>query len=157
MSGSVAELVKDMQGEAARGMAEVLSRYAALVGKAAGGKLTHDEAVMAASLAYEMGLPADRFDRDVAIMRAERVLAEQVERDAAEKEASRAKGDEYRALLRELELEHRKTQAAIHGIAAQAMERTQRKVEHARILKTNPHLFNPTAGLTDAQWREVRT
>lgn len=157
MSGSVAELVKDMQGEAARGMADVVSRYAALVSKAAGASLTNDEAVMAASLAYELGLPADRFDRDVATMRAERVLAAQIERDTVEREASRDKGDEYRALLQELEMERRRTLAAMHALTGAAHNRTQRKVEHARILKTNPHLFNPTAGLTDAQWREVRT
>lgn len=154
--GTVAELVKGMHDEAARGMVDVMNRYAAMVRKAADGKLSKAEALTAASIAYEMGLPADRFDRDVAVVKAERELIVQIEADDIEAAASRAKSAEFKARLAELEKAIRQTRMAARRSMGDALNRTQRKVDHATMRATNPHLFKPADELTDTDWNEVR-
>lgn len=155
--GNVAELVKGLHDEAARGMVDVMTRYTDIVRKAADGTLTHDEAVSAASIAYEMGLPVDRFDRDVAVVKAERALVAQMKRDEAEKAASKERGQAYREKLKALEDEHRETQMAMKRMTGEAMVRSQRKVDHARMLAANPHLFKPADSLSDSEWQAVRS
>lgn len=155
--GTVAELVKGMHDEAARGMVDVMNRYADMVRKAATGKLTQDEAATAASIAYEMGLPVNRFDRDVAIVKAERALVAQMERDEAEKAKSNERGQALRDKLKSLEDEHRETQKAMKRMTGEAMNRSQRKVDHAQMLAANPHLFKPADRLSDTEWQAVRS
>jgi hypothetical protein len=155
--GSVAELVKGLHDEAGRALVDVLGRYSALVRKAADDKLSHDEAVAAASIAYEMGLPADRFDRDVGVVKAERALAAQMERDLVAQGESRAKGAEFRALLKALEQEIRNTKVAMHRHGGEGMNRAQRRQDHARLIKEHPHLFKPADTLSDSEWQAVRT
>lgn len=154
--GTVAELVKGLHDEAAQGLVDVMTRYTNMVRKAAGGTLSHDEAVIAASIAYEMGLPVDRFDRDVAVVKAERALVAQMERDEAEKAASNERGRAYREKLKALEAEHRETQMAMKRMTGEAMNRAQRKVDHAQMHAANPHLFKPADTLNDDEWKAVR-
>lgn len=155
--GSVAELVKGLHDEAGRAMADVMGRYADLVRKAAAGKLKRDEAVAAASIAYEIGLPPDRFDRDVGIVEAERKLAAIIEADEAAKTQTRAKGDEYRARITAIEKELRELRAASQRISGEAIVRMNRKTEHAQMQARHPHLFKPVDQLTDADWKAVRS
>ena len=155
--GCVAELVKGLHDEAGRALVDVLGRYADLVRKAAAGKLSHDEAVAAASIAYEMGLPADRFDRDVGIVKAERALAAQMERDLVAQAESRTKGAEFRAKLKTLEQEIRTTKVAMHRHSGEGMNRAQRRQDHAKLVKEHPHLFKPADTLTDTDWKAVRS
>jgi len=155
--GSVAELVKGLHDEAGRALVDVLGRYADLVRKAAAGDLAHDDAVAAASIAYEMGLPGDRFDRDVRIVRAERALATQMERDRVAEAESRAKGAEFRAMLKALEQEIRNTRVAMNRHGGEAMNRAQRRQDHAKLVNEHPHLFKPADTLTDTDWKAVRT
>jgi hypothetical protein len=155
--GSVAELVKGLHNEAGRAMADVLGRYTGLVRKAAAGKLTADEAATAASIAYELGLPPERFDRDVAIVQAERALATQMERDRVARAESRAKGEELRAMLKALEQEIRNTKVAMSRHGGESMNRAQRQQDHARMLAEHPHLFRPADTLSDSEWQVART
>lgn len=154
--GTVAELVKGMHDDAARGMVDVMNRYANIVRKAATGTLTQDEAATAASIAYELGLPVDRFDRDVSVVKAERALVAQMEVDEAEKAKSKERGQAYRDKLKALEDEHRETQKAMKRMTGEAMNRSQRKVDHAQMLAANPHLFKPADTLSDNEWKAVR-
>lgn len=156
MSGTVAELIKGMHDEAARGMVDVMARYANLVRKAAAGTLTHDEAATAAGIAYEMGLPADRFDRDVASVKAERALAAQMVADATAKSESRAKHESHRERIRALRVEIRQAEAAMARAQGESMMRTQRRADHARLLAENPHLFKAADTLSETDWKAVR-
>jgi hypothetical protein len=155
--GSVAELVKGLHDEAGRAMVDVVGRYAELVRKAATGKLSPDEAVAAASIAYEIGLSADRFDRDVGIVKAERALAAQMERDLVAQAESRAHGAAFREKLKALDEEIRNTKLAMHRHAGEAMVRSQRRAEHVQMLGANPHLFKPADTLSDADWKAARS
>lgn len=154
--GTVADLVKGLHDEAARGIVDVMARYTAMVHKAAAGTLSHDEAVIAASIAYDMGLPADRFDRDVAVVKDERAMVAQMERDKAAESQSRQRGEDYRDKLKALEQEIRDTRVAMHRLSGDAMTRTQRRIDHARLHAENPHLFKPADTLSDAEWKAVR-
>ena len=155
--GNVAELVKGLHNEAGRALVDVVGRYADLVRKAATGKLSPDEAATAASIAYELGLPPERFDRDVAIVQAERKLAAVIEADEAAKTQTRAKGEEYRARITALEKELRELRAASQRISGEAMMRTNRKIDHAKMQSEHPHLFKPADTLSDAEWKAVRS
>ncbi len=155
--GSVAELVKGLHDEAGRAMVDVVGRYADLVRKAATGKLSRDEAATAASIAYEIGLPPERFDRDVAIVQAERKLAAVIKADEAAKTQTTARGQEYRARITALEKEIRELRAASQRISGEAMMRTNRKIDHAKMQSEHPHLFKPADTLTDDDWKAVRS
>lgn len=157
MSGTVAELIKGMHDEAARGMVDVMARYANLVRKAAAGTLTHDEAATAAGIAYEMGLPADRFDRDVASVKAERALAAHMVADATAKAESRANHESHRARIKALHDEIRQAESAMARAQGESMMRAQRRADHARLLTENPHLFKPADRLSDTEWQAVRS
>lgn len=156
MSANVAELVKEMHAEAHRGAAAMLERYVALVKQAAKDKLSPADAEQAAALAYDLELPADRFDRDVATARQEAALAKQLVIDEAEKARSREQLMDYKRLLEELELERRKVLAEQQRAVSAGHERTDRKILHAQMLAGSPHLFGDAATLTDAQWKAIR-
>lgn len=155
--GTVAELVKGLHDEAACGMVDVMNRYANMVRKAATGKLTQDEAATAASIAYEMGLPVNRFDRDVAVVKAERALAAQMVADATAKSESRAKHEWHRERIKALQDEIRQAEAAMARANGESMMRAQRRSDHARLLAENPHLFKPADRLSDTEWQAVRS
>lgn len=154
--GTVAELVKGMHDEAARGMVDVMNRYADMVRKAATGKLTQDEAATAASIAYEMGLPADRFDRDVAVVKAERSLTTQIERDRADKSTHAERARAARARIDEFERELKLARAVPHRLHGEAIARAERLQEQARMVAANPHLFKAADTLSDNEWKAVR-
>lgn len=156
-TASVAELVAEMHADEMRGIEDVRGRYLELVRKAASGKpLSPEEAKTAAACAFEMKLPADRFDTDAGIVRGEQSLAAMIERDKVAKAESPAKGDAYRARLIAIEKERREIEAAMQRMQGEAILRSQRLVEHARMLKDNPHLFKPVDEITDADWKAVR-
>ena len=155
--GTVAELVKGLHNEAGRALVDVVGRYADQVRKAATGKLSPDEAATAASIAYELGLPPERFDRDVAIVQAERKLAAVIEADGAAKTQTLARGEEYRERITALEKEIRELRAASQRISGEAMMRTNRKIDHAKMQSEHPHLFKSADTLSDAEWKAVRS
>ena len=155
---NVADLVCGMHADELRGVSEVMARYVRLVHKAATGKpLAGDEATVAASCAYELGFPPDRFDRDVATVKAEQTLAAQMEQDEVSKAQTRAVGDQHREKLKALEAEMRATRVAMQRMSGAAMERSARRTQHATLRAANPHLFKPAATLTETEWKAVRT
>jgi hypothetical protein len=156
MIANVAELVKELHAEAHRGAAAMLERYVVFVKQAAKGQLSPADAEKAATLAYELELPADRFDRDTAAVRMEQDLCKQMDADADEAARSRQKGEELRARLLELEQQRRATLAAQHGLFGESHNRQQRRIEHARLLAESPHLFADPGMLTNAQWQAIR-
>jgi len=155
--GTVAELIKGLHDEAGRGIVDVMTRYADLVRKAATGTLAHDEAVAAASIAYELGMPVDRFDRDVAVVKRHAALEAQMESDAADMATHPERGRAARARIDELEKALRLAQSVPHRLFAEAMARGQRREEQARTVAENPHLFKPADTLSDNEWKAVRS
>jgi hypothetical protein len=155
--GTVAELVKGMHDDAARGMVDVMNRYANIVRKAATGTLTQDEAATAASIAYELGLPVDRFDRDVAVVKAERAMVAQIDADEASKDERAEQRESLRLRLKVLEQEVKETQQQIRRFPLESMVRASRVIEHAQLHTANPHLFKAADTLSDDEWKAVRS
>jgi phage shock protein A len=155
--GSVAELVQGMHDEATRGMVDVLSRYTSLVHKAVAGKMTQQEAVSAASIAYELGMPVDRFERDVATVKAERELVKQIEADEAAKDERTEQRETLRLRLKVLEQEIKETQQQIRRHPLESMVRASRVEDRNRLHATSPHLFKAADNLSDSEWQAVRS
>jgi hypothetical protein len=156
MSGSVAEIMQGMQAEVARGEADVMQRYVELVNKAAAGPLDRDAAVVAASIAYELGMQPDRFDRDVRTVKAERALAAQLVEDDKARETSTADLHACRDMIRALEEEIKAARLRAHRIEGEGQARVTRRMEHARLQSDNAHLFKPAESLSDNDWKAVR-
>jgi hypothetical protein len=156
MSECVAELMKGMNDEAQRALADVLGRYVEMVRKAAESPLSRADAVVAASIAYELGLTPERFDRDVATVKAEAVLAKQLELDAKAASTSRSDMDNDRAKLAALEKQVNEQRVVMQRRHVEALVRQERRVQHAKVLAESPHLFKPADQLTSADWQEVR-
>ena len=156
MSPNVAELVNELHAEAHRGEAALLSRYVELVQQAAKAKLAPEAAAEVARLVYEMELPADRFDRDLAIVKRRASLETQIQADAEAALTHRARGDANRARIAELEQELKQAKASHHRLFGEAMARQQRREEVAKTIAEHPHLFAEAATLTDSQWRALR-
>lgn len=153
---NVAELIRGMNDEAHRGLAEVLTRYVSMVRKAAESPLSRADAVVAASVGYELGLPPDRFDRDVAIVRQEAALAKQLEADAKVASTSRADGDADRAKLAALEKQVAEHRVAMQQRFNESFARQERRTQHGQMQAQHPHLFKPADQLTNAEWQAVR-
>lgn len=152
---SVADLVCDLHAEELRGVSDVLTRYVALVRKAAEGQvLSPDEAVSAASCAFELRLPPDRFDRDVATMRAVISLDARIVEDEGAV-LTREDNDAERQRLAELEKAVVEQKLRMRRLVASAMERQNRRTERAQLAKANPHLFG-NGVLNDNEWAAVR-
>jgi len=134
----------------------VMQRYAEFVRKAAAGPLDHDTAVVVASIAYELGMPPDRFDRDVRTLRAEQALATQLDDDDKARETSRADAEACRDMIRALEAEIRKQRLRVHQIEGEGQARVARRMEHARLRSENAHLFKAAEELSDREWKAVR-
>ena len=155
MNANVAELVKGLQAEAQRGAAVMLERYAGLVMQAARVQLSAADAEQAANLAYDLELPPDRFDRDVAAVRQAEQLEEQIRLDDAEAARNREKCAGFKQRLEELEIERRQTLMEQDRLVGQAHNRTERRTLQARIAKEHPHLFG-NGVLTSNEWAAVR-
>ena len=155
MATNVADLVCELHADEMRGVADVLARYRDLVRKAAAGPLAADEAVAAATCAYELQLPPDRFDRDVAAWRQSVALEQQIRIDDAEAARNREKCAGFKQRLEELEIERRQTLMEQDRLVGQAHNRTERRTLQARIAKEHPHLFG-NGVLTTNEWAAVR-
>jgi hypothetical protein len=155
MATNVADLVLDLHADEMRGVADVLGRYVALVQKVADGKtLTDDEAVSAASCAFELRLPADKFDRDVAAWR----TAGELDRAIAHDEANaptREDTERERAKLAELEKAVIEQKLAMRKMPAFAHMRAMRASQRNELHKANPHLFG-NGVLSANEWAAVR-
>lgn len=156
MSSSVAEIMQGMQSEVARGEADVMQRYTEFVHKAAAGPLDHDAAVIVASIAYELGMPTDRFDRDVRTIKAERALVAQIVEDDKARATSRADATACRDLIRELDAEIKKTRLRLARMEGEAQDRVHRQMEVDRLRAENAHLFKAATELSDREWSGVR-
>lgn len=156
MSMNVAELVKEMHAEAHRGTATMLEQYVELVKRAAVGKLSPADAERAAALAYDLELPADRFDRDLAICKQRQALEQQIEADRQAKSLHRARSDAFKARVDELKAELQKTIAQWARMRGEAYDRQSRREQLAKTIATHPHLFSDAASLTAEQWQALR-
>jgi hypothetical protein len=155
MTTNVADLVCDLHAEELRGVSDVLTRYAALVRKAAEGQvLSPDEAVSAASCAFELRLPPDRFDRDVVTMRAVMALDARIVEDEGTV-LTREDNDAERQRLAELEKAVVEQKLRMRRLMSGAMERQNRRTEREQLAKANPHLFGNYV-LSDNEWAAVR-
>lgn len=156
MTTNVADLVLDLHADEMRGVADVLGRYVALVRKAAeGAGLSAEEAVSAASCAFELQFPPDRFDRDVATWRAVAGLEARIVEDDEATATAREQSDAARAKLAELEravVEQRQRMARSVGAAH---ERVTRRTQRDEMKKSNPHLFG-NGVLSVNEWAAVR-
>jgi hypothetical protein len=152
---NVADLVGDLHAEELRGVADVLARYVALVRKAAEGKtLSPEDAVSAASCAYELRMPADRFDRDVATWRAVAELERQIAEDDANK-PTREDHERERAKLAALEKAVVDQKLAMQKMTGFAHTRVARSTHRSELQKANPHLFG-NGVLSPNEWAVVR-
>lgn len=152
---SVAELMADMHGNELRGVADVLGRYVALVRKVAeGGTLTDDEAVTAASCAFELKLPPDRFDRDVATWRNVTAIDRQIADDEATK-PTREDHERDRTKLAELQKAVEEHQLKMRRAAGHAHARATRITQRREMAQANPHLFG-NGVLSNNEWAAVR-
>lgn len=156
MSPNVAELVNELHAEAHRGAASLLTRYVELLNQAAKGKLSPEAAAEAARLAYEMEMPADRFERDLVIVKQRVSLEAQIEADNQAVAESRATGAAARARIDALEKELKAARLAARRLGMDAYGRQERRVQLARTTAEYPHLFADAATLTDQQWRALR-
>lgn len=154
-TNNVADLVSELHADEMRGVADVLARYQALVRKAATGKLTADEAVAAASCAYELQLPFDRFDRDVATWRTVAGLEAQIVEDNKAKATSRQESDAARAKLAELERAVQEHRARMSRSLSFSHERVTRLTQCEEMKKANPHLYG-NGVLSNNEWAAVR-
>lgn len=152
---NVADLISELHADEMRGVADVLARYAGLVRKAATGTLSADEAVAAASCAYELQLPFDRFDRDVATWRAVAGLEAQIAVDNAAKATSRQESDAAKLRLAELERAVEEQRARMRRTLAVAHERVTRLTQCEEMKKANPHLYG-NGVLSNNEWASVR-
>jgi hypothetical protein len=156
MSPNVAELVNELHAEAHRGEAALLRRYVELLKQAAKGKLSPEAAAEAARLAYEMEMPADRFERDLVMVKQRVSLDAQIEADAADMATHPERGRAARDRIEELEQELKLARVVPHRLLAEAMLRQQRREELAKTIAEYPHLFADAANLTEQQWRALR-
>jgi len=156
MSPNVAELVNELHAEAHRGEAALLTRYVELLNQAAKGKLSPEAAAEAARLAYEMEMPADRFERDLVIVKQRASLEAQIEADRKQAADFRERGDALRARIAELEKELKATRVKAGRISMEVHGRQQRREQLARTTAEHPHLFADAAALTEQQWRALR-
>lgn len=156
MSPNVAELVNELHAEAHRGEAALLSRYVDLVQQAAKEKLSPEAAAEAARLAYEMELPPDRFDRDLAVVKRRASLEAQIEADKAQAATDRAQREAARVRIKELEDAIKATRAVPYRLHHEAMARQQRREQLAKTIAEHPHLFDEAATLTGEQWNAIR-
>jgi hypothetical protein len=154
---NVADLVCELHADELRGVSDVLARYVALVQKVASGKtLAADEAVSAASCAYELRLPPDRFDRDTAAVRAVMSLEAQIVEDEKVRATARQDNENERQKLADLQRAVTEQQLRMRRMYSLAMERQTRRSQRDDLRKASPHLFVPAAALTDNQWAAVR-
>jgi hypothetical protein len=156
MSLNVAELVNELHAEAHRGEAALLTRYVELLKQAAKGKLSPEAAAEAARLAYEMEMPADRFERDLVIVKQRASLEAQIEADKQAAAESRAVLDAARARIDAAEKELKAATMAAKRLGVDAYARQERRQQLARTTAEYPHLFADAANLTDQQWRALR-
>lgn len=156
MTANVAELVNELHAEAHRGQAALLSRYVELVNKAARKPLPGDEAAEAARLAYEMELPADRFERDLAIVKQRQTLEQQIVADLQAQKSHRARSDAYKARVDELKQELQKTIGEWARMRGDVYGRQQRREQLTKTIAGHPHLFADAASLTGEQWQALR-
>jgi hypothetical protein len=156
MTANVAELVNNLHAEAERGSRVLLARYVELVKQAAAGSLSPAKASEAALLAYEMELPADRFDRDLLVLKQQAALEAQIEADDREAGMSRAISERFKARLAELERERRETLAAWQRMEGEAAQRVANRAELERRKREHPHLFSDPATITDGQWQSLK-
>ena len=152
---NVADLVLDFHAGEMRGVADVLDRYKALVAKVAeGGTLTEDEAVTAASCAFELKLPPDRFDRDVGTWRNVAAMDAKIAENEANKPTAddmRAEREKLAALEKAVEEQRLKMRRDISLGMARVVVQTQRR----EMAQANPHLFG-SGVLSDREWNAVR-
>jgi hypothetical protein len=152
---SVAYLMAEMHGDELRGVADVLGRYVALVRKVAEGKpLSDDEAVSAASCAFELKLPTDRFDRDVATWR----TVADLDRLIAKDDATKPTADDFRAekeRLAELKKAVVEQELKMRRAVSLGMARATRVSQRNEFAKANPHLFG-SGVLSSNEWAAVR-
>ena len=154
-TSSVADLMAEMHGDELRGVADVLGRYVALVAKVAGGKpLSDDEAVSAASCAFELKLPPDRFDRDVGTWRNVAAIDRQIDADEANK-PTREDHERDRAKLAELQKAVEEHQLKMQRAAGHAHARATRITQRREMAQANPHLYG-NGVLSDREWAAVR-
>jgi hypothetical protein len=157
MSGSVSEIMQTMQAEIARGEADVLQRYVGLVERAADGPLSGEDAKVAATVAYELGMRPERFDRDVATVKAERALAAQIVEDEKSRATSTADLHACRDMIKALENEIKATRLRVHQLEGEGQARVQRQMERSRLRSEYAHLFTAADSLNDNQWSALRT
>jgi lipocalin len=152
---TVADLMADMHGNELRGVADVLARYVSLVRKVAeGGSLTDDEAVTAASCAYELKLPPDRFDRDVGTWRNVAAMDARIAEDEANKptaDDARAEREKLAALEKAVEEQRLKMRRDV----ALGMARVTMQTQRREMAQANPHLYG-NGVLSDREWAAVR-
>jgi lipocalin len=152
---NVADLVLDFHAGEMRGVADVLDRYKALVAKVAdGGTLTEEEAVTAASCAFELKLPPDRFDRDVGTWR--NVAA--MDRQIADNDANKPTADDQRAereKLAALEKAVNDQRLKMRRDIALGMARVVTQTQRREMAQANPHLYG-SGVLSANEWAAVR-
>lgn len=156
MSPNVTELVNNLHAEAHRGQAALLSRYVELVQQAAKDKLSPEQAAEVARLAYEMELPPDRFDRDLAIVQGRASLEAQIQADEAQRATERERAEAGQARIKQLEQELKEARFFPHTLFGEAMARQQRQEQVAKTIAEHPHLFADAATLTAEQWNTIR-
>jgi lipocalin len=152
---NVADLVLDFHAGEMRGVADVLDRYKALVAKVAdGGTLTEEEAVTAASCAFELKLPPDRFDRDVGTWRNIAAMDRQIADNDANKPTAddqRAEREKLAALEKAVNDQRLKMRRDISLGMARVVVQTQRR----EMAQANPHLYG-SGVLSQNEWAAVR-
>ena len=152
---NVADLVLDFHAGEMRGVADVLDRYKALVAKVAdGGTLTEEEAVTAASCAFELKLPPDRFDRDVGTWRNVAAMDRQIADNDANKPTAddqRAEREKLAALEKAVNDQRLKMRRDISLGMARVVVQTQRR----EMAQANPHLYG-SGVLSQNEWAAVR-
>jgi hypothetical protein len=152
---NVADLVLDFHAGEMRGVADVLDRYKALVAKVAdGGTLTEEEAVTAASCAFELKLPPDRFDRDVGTWRNVAAMDRQIAANDTSKPTAddqRAEREKLAALEKAVNDQRLKMRRDISLGMARVVVQTQRR----EMAQANPHLYG-SGVLSQNEWAAVR-
>jgi hypothetical protein len=156
MTTNVAELVSNLHAEAERGSRALLGRYVEIVKQAAKGELSPTKAAEAAMLAYEMEMPPDRFDRDLAILKQQASLEAQIAADDKEAGQSRALSQAYKARLAELEHERREVAAAWQRMEGESAQRVANRAELERRKREHPHLFSDPSAITESQWNILK-
>jgi len=119
--------------------------------------LPREDAVMVASIAYELGMPPDRFDRDVRTVKAERTLAAMIVEDEKARATSTADLHTCRDTIRALEEEIKVQRQRIHQLEGEGQARVARHMERARLQMEYAHLFKAPDTLSDNEWRALRT